>query len=579
MRPWHFFAAAALLIAGVAFGGWLLSRNRSTIAADVVHTAQAGDLSVTMRLDQAAIGTRTIEVQVSGADGRPARVQELRLRFTMVDMDMGLSEVLAEPVGTGRFQARGQFFAMAGSWKVDTVIARSDAAEVEAPFTLAIAAPGEASGPLNPLPADTPTILAGQKLYIANCVPCHGPTGKGDGPSAAGLNPRPSDFSQHMPTGRHTDGQIFLWIKNGFPNSAMPAWGERLSEQQIWQLVRFLRTFGQPAGTLPGAQVPAQPAQSPANVPNAQEPLPPLIFTRQSNIWRSDGSGAPPRQLTQLQDGGYAEYPSFSPAGDQIAFVVLTPPPITSTVPLPGSALYLINADGSGLRQLWKPAQGLLGMFAWAPDGQSLIVAGNGLAGGNGRDLALYKLSAASGAAKPLLADALDPALSRDGKQLAFLKLSDDGYTSVVQVAGPGGENARTVLDGQGFQGFYAPRFSPDGQSLIVAAIGGPETDEQGIPTKAAAPSLLDRALALLEPASASAHGLPWDLWSVNVDGTGLRRLTRFYEDLPMARFSPDGQQLAIMGLGGIYLMQPDGANLRRLDPVGDHGGLDWVPR
>jgi hypothetical protein len=34
-----------------------------------------------------------------------------------------------------------------------------------------------------------------------------------------------------------------------------------------------------------------------------------------------------------------------------------------------------------------------------------------------------------------------------------------------------------------------------------------------------------------------------------------------------------------VMGAGGIYLMDADGGNLRRIDPAGDHGGLDWVRR
>ena len=78
-------------------------------------------------------------------------------------------------------------------------------------------------------------------------------------------------------------------------------------------------------------------------------------------------------------------------------------------------------------------------------------------------------------------------------------------------------------------------------------------------------------------PATAEAHGLPWDLWEVKTDGSGLRRLTRFYEDLPMIAFSPDGTQAAIMGLGGIYRANPDAGNLRRVDLQGDHGGLDWA--
>jgi len=44
-----------------------------------------------------------------------------------------------------------------------------------------------------------------------------------------------------------------------------------------------------------------------------------------------------------------------------------------------------------------------------------------------------------------------------------------------------------------------------------------------------------------------------------------------------MVAFSPDGKLVAVMGYGGIYLMNPDGSQLRRIDPLGDRGGLDWI--
>ena len=186
------------------------------------------------------------------------------------------------------------------------------------------------------------------------------------------------------------------------------------------------------------------------------------------------------------------------------------------------------------------------------------------------------RIDLATGAKQPLLNDALDPSLSPNGTQLAYLKLSENGYTMSLHLAAPDGSGSHELIGGQDFQGFYAPRFSPDGKQIIVAAIGGPETDQQGNPIKASAPSPMDRLLGLFEPPTAEAHGLPWDLWVVNSDGSGLRRLTSFYEDLPMAAFSPDGKQIAVIGLGGIYLMEADGSRLRRIDPAGDHGGLDW---
>ncbi len=164
---------------------------------------------------------------------------------------------------------------------------------------MAIAAPGEAGGPLNPLRADAVTLAAGQQIYQANCVTCHGANGGGDGPTAAGLNPRPSDFSLHMPPGKHTDGQVFLWIKDGFPGTAMPAWGARLSDEQIWQLVNYLRTFGLatsvPGGPLAATPAPGQRLPQFQPIPNTSETLPPLVFVRSGNIWRSDGSATPLR--------------------------------------------------------------------------------------------------------------------------------------------------------------------------------------------------------------------------------------------------------------------------------------------
>jgi Tol biopolymer transport system component len=246
--------------------------------------------------------------------------------------------------------------------------------------------------------------------------------------------------------------------------------------------------------------------------------------------------------------------------------------------------LYVMNLDGSGLRQVWKPEQGLLGIPAWTPDGRSLYVAANGLKnaadGSSERLLQIVRVDVASGAAQPLLNDALDPAISRDGKQMAYLKLGQDGFTMSLVLAAPDGSGARTLIEGKEFQGFYAPRFSPDGKRVVVAAIGGPETDPQGKPV--APPSgfsPFDAVLGWLAPPTAEAHGLPWDLWGVNTDGSGLRRLTTIYEDLPMAAFAPDGTQIVMMGAGGIYRMDADGGHLRRIDPVGDHGGLDWAGR
>src|SRR5262245_57462230 len=119
MRSWQVFTLVALLIINAGGGGLLLARNSRPSAIAAVQTAKAGDLSSTMRLDDAALGARVIDITVRDTAGRPADVGAVRLRFAMAEMDMGNSDVVAQPLGAGHFQARGSFFTMAGRWSVE----------------------------------------------------------------------------------------------------------------------------------------------------------------------------------------------------------------------------------------------------------------------------------------------------------------------------------------------------------------------------------------------------------------------------------------------------------------------------
>ncbi len=95
----------------------------------------------------------------------------------------------------------------------------------------------------NPVPADSSSIVRGQAVYEANCQTCHGSSGRGDGPGARLLATPPANLQVHMAAG-HTDGQLFEWITKGIPGSAMPPFGERLSEQERWDAINYIRTFG-----------------------------------------------------------------------------------------------------------------------------------------------------------------------------------------------------------------------------------------------------------------------------------------------------------------------------------------------
>ncbi len=81
--------------------------------------------------------------------------------------------------------------------------------------------------PINPIAADGASIERGRTVFADNCVVCHGPQARGDGPQSGTLNPRPPNMAlPHSAT--HSDGYMFNTITNGSPGSAMPVWREHL---------------------------------------------------------------------------------------------------------------------------------------------------------------------------------------------------------------------------------------------------------------------------------------------------------------------------------------------------------------
>jgi mono/diheme cytochrome c family protein len=101
-------------------------------------------------------------------------------------------------------------------------------------------APPESKQLQNPVKGDGQTVERGKKLYLQHCVPCHGPTGVGDGVMAKKLGYKPANLTLE-PLNRQTDGEIFWKISKGRP--PMPDWEKQLSERQRWDVVSYVRTL------------------------------------------------------------------------------------------------------------------------------------------------------------------------------------------------------------------------------------------------------------------------------------------------------------------------------------------------
>jgi mono/diheme cytochrome c family protein len=109
------------------------------------------------------------------------------------------------------------------------------------------------SGFENPLRKDAAAmkkhVAAGGEIYIRNCVYCHGDNLAGKGHFAYGFNPPPANFEDPGTIAMLQEAYLFWRIAKGGPglpkestpwNSVMPSWEDRLTEEQIWQVIMYL---------------------------------------------------------------------------------------------------------------------------------------------------------------------------------------------------------------------------------------------------------------------------------------------------------------------------------------------------
>jgi copper transport protein len=262
------------------------------------------DLGLALNITPGRVGINTFSLEVTAA-GRPVPdAKEVALRFTPTSANLPPSEAQLIGQGQGQYTTKGAYLSLPDTWQVQVVVRREGRFDAFANFNFDVSptatasaypwqrvngallllaalayvfalrslsrtrpqlialgvAPGLAlvlvgvlvfyrpssaaqAGQVNPIPPNVASVGQGQALYDRNCVPCHGPTGKGDGPVGLTLNPHPADLSQHAVPGVHTDGQLYDWISHGFPGSAMPAFASTLTEEERWHLVNYIRTL------------------------------------------------------------------------------------------------------------------------------------------------------------------------------------------------------------------------------------------------------------------------------------------------------------------------------------------------
>ena len=103
--------------------------------------------------------------------------------------------------------------------------------------------------------SESPEVLEqGKALYEGKgtCFNCHGKNGGGDGMAAKGLNPPPRNFRHHGFWRHRTEGEIFWVIKHGSPGTGMVGFGGVLTDEEIWTIIQYERSFAGTRGPMHG---------------------------------------------------------------------------------------------------------------------------------------------------------------------------------------------------------------------------------------------------------------------------------------------------------------------------------------
>jgi dipeptidyl aminopeptidase/acylaminoacyl peptidase len=250
--------------------------------------------------------------------------------------------------------------------------------------------------------------------------------------------------------------------------------------------------------------------------------------------------------------------------------------------PFPGGTLRgadllrldLESGETQPLLQRAEPSESLHAP-AWWPDRTTLLFERQDLAGQPigppGQEIPRYpsrieRVYADGSGREVILAEGRQPAPSPDGSRLVFARTRSQG-TALLSMSLPDGALEVLVPEGQ-FSDLAYPQVSPAGDQIAFMA---PQSGLLG-----SSEVFLSR-LFEFKQSVALAHGIPWDPWVVNLDGSGLRRVAETAGDEPSVAWSPDASALFVYSGTGSFIIDHAGGAITALPYVQGYGPTVWL--
>jgi len=274
--------------------------------------------------------------------------------------------------------------------------------------------------------------------------------------------------------------------------------------------------------------------------------------------------GGKQRVLVSLGEGAYVNGVAISPDKKRLAFVLQQPAKTDAKGGIDfGADLFVSNRDGSDRSEIVHHATNGEFIFApaWLPDSQGLLYVVRGRDQLGLPDFRLESYDLRTKERTRLMEHAVDAGLAPDGKTLAYVYYdpdSADGEKFLLSELGSKAAPKVLVPSDSGIVLIQSPVFSPDGSRIAFAASSL---------FASASPS---RAPGLF---ASTTHPTLQDVWLINRDGSGLKRLAEIVESQPSVDWSPDGEYVYALGNGGFWKVAVATGRVDQIGP-GEPGGL-----
>lgn len=234
--------------------------------------AQTGSATITLSTTPSppGVGQNRFDAVVRDASGQPVTNADVVLVLVMPanpktkHPEMRTEGKLSH-LGAGKYNGIA-VVGMAGTWHATVTASVGGKAVGQTKTTLTAQMPGQggtsapkpaaaqhdahththpaAAALKNPMPGNAESAQRGQGVFAKQCATCHGSGGKGDGSMAAKLKQKPADLTDAEWKHGPSDGEIFTLIRDGAKNAGMKAYRGALTEQQMWDLVNYIRSIG-----------------------------------------------------------------------------------------------------------------------------------------------------------------------------------------------------------------------------------------------------------------------------------------------------------------------------------------------